>query len=132
MSELLRGRASQPPPSWAAVPYPRDPDEPFGDRGRRWRPTIAPPGDAPTAEGAVPPDDDLLERTLRFSGSYASDDDQVTLRRSSAAGEYSGARFTGHCSVCARAGLIPAAGEPLDDVRAAVQFAAAHDHGQLD
>jgi len=80
----------------------------------------------------VPSDDDLLERTLAFSGSYVSDDGHVTIRRSPGSSEYSGARFTGHCAVCSRAGLIPPTGEPLSDVRAAVQFVAAHQHGDAD
>ena len=78
-------------------------------------------------------DDELLERTLAFSGSYVSDDGNVTVRRVAAASfEYSGDRFLGHCTVCARALLIPLTGEPLTDVRAAIQFVAAHNHGDLD
>ena len=81
----------------------------------------------------MPFDDDLLERTLAFSGSYVSDDGHVTIRRSAAGSfEYSEARFVGQCHVCSRAGLIPSTGEPLADVRAAVRFVAAHDHGDLD
>jgi hypothetical protein len=81
----------------------------------------------------VPSDDDLLERALAFSGSYASDDGQVTIRRSAAGSfEYSEARFVGHCHVCSRAGLTSSTGEPLSDVRAAVRFLAAHDHGDVD
>jgi hypothetical protein len=79
-----------------------------------------------------PTDDDLLERTLAFSGSYASDDGAVTIRRARDAAEYSTTRFTGHCAPCARAGLTPAAGEPLADLVAATQFAAAHRHGEVD
>ncbi len=81
----------------------------------------------------MPFDDDLLERTLAFSGTYLSDDGQVTIRRSlvRSAG-YSGARFVGHCAVCSRAGRTPSTGEPLFDMRAAAQFAAAHDHGDVD
>jgi hypothetical protein len=83
--------------------------------------------------GIVPPDDELLERTLVFSGAWASDDGQVAIRRAflDSAG-YSGARFVGHCAICARAGLAPPAGEPLDDVRAAAHFVAAHEHGSAD
>ena len=78
-------------------------------------------------------DDDLLEVTLAFSGSYVSDDGSVTVRRVAAASfEYSGDRFLGNCTVCSRALLIPASGEPLSDVRAAVLFVAAHDHGDTD
>jgi hypothetical protein len=77
-------------------------------------------------------DDDLLERTLAFSGSYVSDDGHVTVRRSVASNEYSGARFTGYCRVCSRAGRLPRTGEHLSDVRAAARFVAAHQHGDLD
>jgi hypothetical protein len=88
---------------------------------------------AGTAGGMVPSDDDLLERTLAFSGSYVSDDGQVTIRRSSGGSfEYSGARFVGHCHVCSRAGLTSSGGDPLPDVRAAVRFVATHDHGEGD
>jgi hypothetical protein len=80
----------------------------------------------------VPSDDEILERTLEFSGSYVSDDGNATIRRSIASLEYSGARFTGYCAVCSRAGLIPPFGEPLPDVRAAVQFVAAHRHEEVD
>ena len=81
----------------------------------------------------MPSDEDLIERTLVFSGTYVSDDGHMTIRRSlvgSAA--YSGTRFVGHCAVCSRAGRTPPTGEPLSDVRAAAQFAAAHDHGDAD
>jgi hypothetical protein len=56
----------------------------------------------------------------------------MTRTRRSAVGpfEYSANRFVGHCAVCARALAIPATGEPLSDVRAAIQFVATHDHGQ--
>jgi hypothetical protein len=81
----------------------------------------------------MPPDDELLERTLAFSGSYVSDDGNVTVRRVSAAAfEYSGDRFLGNCTVCSRARLIPVTGEPLSDIRAAVLFVAAHTHGDVD
>jgi hypothetical protein len=78
-------------------------------------------------------DEDLLERTLAFSGSYVSDDETVTVRRIAAPTfEYSGHRFVAHCSVCSRAGHVPLTGEPLSDVRAAILFVAAHDHGESD
>ena len=81
----------------------------------------------------VPSDDDLLERTLTFSGSYVSDDRQVTVRRSPArSAEYSGERFVGLCTICSRSRLMPAAGAPLPDLRAAVQFLAEHTHGEAD
>jgi hypothetical protein len=78
-------------------------------------------------------DDELLERTLAFSGSYVSDDGNVTVRRVAGDSfEYSGHRFSGNCTVCSRAHLIPRTGEPLSDVRAAVLFVAAHHHGDVD
>jgi len=80
----------------------------------------------------VPSDDELLERTLAFAGSYVSDDGSVTIRRSLGSFEYSAARFTGSCAVCSRQGLVPSSGEPLSGIRAAVQFVAAHDHGDVD
>jgi hypothetical protein len=81
----------------------------------------------------VPSDDDLLARTLAFSGTYVSDDGNVTIRRSGVGSfEYSGDRFVGNCSICSRALLIPSTGEPLSDVRAAVQFVATHNHSDLD
>jgi hypothetical protein len=81
----------------------------------------------------VPSDDELLERTLTFSGSYVSDDGHLTIRRSiSGSFEYSGNRFVGYCSRCGRALLIPPDGEPLPDVSAAIAFAATHDHGDVD
>jgi hypothetical protein len=87
---------------------------------------------AGTPGGMVPSDDELLERTLTFSGSYVSDDGHVRIRRAAGVMEYSGARFTGYCAVCAHAGRTPPTGEPLRDVRAALQFAATHDHGDAD
>jgi hypothetical protein len=108
------------PRLWA-VPAPRSPQDPL--RGPRPENQEIP---------AVPADDDLLERTLRFSGSYVSDDGHVRIRRSADPGEYSSARFLGHCDVCARAGRTPPAGEPLADVRTVVRFVAAHDHGEVD
>jgi hypothetical protein len=80
----------------------------------------------------VPSDDDLLARTLRFSGSFVSDDGHVRIRRAPDGLGYSAARFLGYCDVCARAGRTPPAGEPLADVRVVVQFVAAHDHGDVD
>jgi hypothetical protein len=81
----------------------------------------------------VPSDDELLERTLDFSGSYVSDDGNVTIRRSAVGSfEYSGDRFVGNCTICARALLIPPSGEPLSDVRAAVHFVATHNHSDMD
>lgn len=102
------------------------------DRSPSWR-LLPPQGGADTPGGMVPCDYDLLERTLAFSGSYVSDDGHVTIRRSAAGSfEYSEARFVGQCHVCSQAGRTPSTGEPLADVRAAVQFLAAHDHGDLD
>lgn len=81
----------------------------------------------------MPSDDDLLERTLRFSGSYVSDDGHVTIRRApSGADQYSGNRFVGYCRRCAGALLIGPDGEPLSDIPAAIRFAATHDHGDVD
>jgi hypothetical protein len=81
----------------------------------------------------MPSDDELLERTLAFSGSYVSDDGNVTVRRVAGASfEYSGHHFLGNCRVCSGALLIPPSGEPLADVRAAMLFVAAHDHGDMD
>ena len=77
-------------------------------------------------------DEDLLERTLAFSGSYVSDDGNVTVRRATASFEYSGDRFLGNCTVCTHARLIRSTGEPLSDVRAAILFVAAHNHGDVD
>ena len=78
-------------------------------------------------------DDDLLERTLTFSGTHVSDDGNVTIRRADAgANDYSGDRFVGICNVCSRGGLIPPTGAPLPDIQAAVQFAAEHRHGDGD
>ncbi len=80
----------------------------------------------------MPTDDDLIERTLAFSGSYVSDDGHVTIRRSFGSYEYSGSRFTGHCDVCSRTGSTARTGETLADVRAVLQFVAAHTHGDVD
>src|SRR3954447_25238325 len=97
------------PRLWA-VPAPRSPEHPL--RGPRPDNQEIP---------AVPADDDLLERTLRFSGSYVSDDGHVRIRRAADRSESSAARFLGYCDVCARAGRTPPAGEPLADVRTVVQ-----------
>jgi hypothetical protein len=81
----------------------------------------------------VPSDDELFRGTLAFSGSYVSDDGTVTISRSvGQAFGYSGARFVGRCAICAHAALMPATGEPLSDVTAAVRFIALHDHDVLD
>lgn len=81
----------------------------------------------------MPSDEELLERTLAFSGTYVSDDGRLTIRRSpSGSGEYSGDRFAGYCDRCVRAQLIPNDGEPLRDMPAAIRFAATHDHGDID
>jgi hypothetical protein len=85
------------------------------------------------AAGQGPTDGSLLERTLAFSGSYVSDDGHIRVSRAHAhAYEYSGDRFLGTCDTCARAGLLPASGELLADVRAAALFVATHDHGDTD
>jgi hypothetical protein len=87
----------------------------------------------PGTPGATAPSDEpLLERTLAFADSYVSDDGQVSVRRAPASSEYSAARFAGHCAVCSRAGVLPPAGEPLFDVRAAARFVSAHTHGERD
>jgi hypothetical protein len=80
----------------------------------------------------VSSEDQLLERTLAVFGSYVSDDGQVTIRRVGGSSQYLAARFTGHCALCSRAGLLPPTGEPLSDIRAAAQFLAAHRHGEVD
>lgn len=85
-----------------------------------------------TPPGTVPFEENLLARTLAFADSSVSDDGQVTVRRSAASAGYSGARFAGHCAVCSGEGLLPAAGEALLDVRAAVQFLSTHAHGDHD
>jgi hypothetical protein len=94
-------------------------------------PSLLPP--VGVSGGLVPPDDELLEQTLAFSGSYVSDDGAVTITRSVVRTfAYSGDQFVGRCTVCARARLVPAAGESLADVREAVRFVSTHDHGGLD
>jgi len=81
----------------------------------------------------MPTNGGLVERTLAFSGSYLSDDGRVRISRArSGAFEYSGDRFVGSCDVCALAGLIPAPGELLADVRAVDRFLGTHAHGDVD
>ncbi len=81
----------------------------------------------------MPSDDELLERTLAFSGSYVSDDGNVSIRRVVAESfPYAVDHYLGNCTVCARARLVPLTGEPLPDVRAAILFVAAHTHGDED
>jgi hypothetical protein len=85
------------------------------------------------APGELLPGDDevLLERTLAFSGGYVSDDGDVSVRRvTPRTSTYAGHRFVGSCAVCAA--LLPAAGEPLADVRAVSRFVSAHRHGDVD
>lgn len=78
-------------------------------------------------------DDELLVRTLAFSGSYVSDDGNVIIRRSPVGSlEYSGDRFIGNCRPCFRARLIPPTGAALPDADAAVRFMATHRHGEVD
>ena len=105
----------------------------FGWIGTTSREPLSPRRAPVSAGGFMPSDDELLERTLAFSGSYVSDDGNVTVRRvANASFEYSGDRFLGHCAVCSRALLVPLTGEPLSDVRAAIHFVAAHAHGDVD
>src|SRR3954447_9698886 len=104
-----------------AVPAPRSPEDPL----RVPRPDVQ-------EMLAVPADDDMLERTLRFSGSYVSDDGHLRVRRASDPTEYSASRFLGCCDVCAGAGGIPPAGEPLAGLRTVARFVATHDHGDVD
>ena len=78
----------------------------------------------------MPTDDELLERTLAFSGTYVSDDGHLTIRRSTSF-EYSGNPFVGYCARCAHDLLMSPAGEPLPDIRTAIRFAAAHDHADV-
>src|SRR5687768_16995218 len=52
------------------------------------------------AGGFMPSEDELLERTLAFSGSFVSDDGNVTVRRLPATSfQYAGDRFVGNCTV---------------------------------
>jgi hypothetical protein len=81
----------------------------------------------------MPADDELLERTLHFSGSYVSDDGAVAVRRAAAdAFEYSGHRYLGNCTICSRVARDSLAGESLPDIRAAILFVAAHHHSDVD
>jgi hypothetical protein len=82
--------------------------------------------------GRLPSEQDLIERTLAFSGSYVSDDGHLAIRRSGGSFEYSRHRFLGYCRSCARARLILPTGEPLSDAAAAVRFTATHDHDEVD
>jgi hypothetical protein len=95
-------------------------------RGRR-------PGERNPAADVVLSDDALIERTLRFSGSYVSDNGCVTLRRDpDASYEYTGNAFVGFCDACANADLLSPDGEHLPDVRAAIAFTATHAHDDVD
>jgi hypothetical protein len=109
-----------------AFPRPRSGPEPDS-----WPLGPSRPTDGPG--GRLPSEQELIERTLAFSGSYVSDDGTMTITRSAVqADAYSGDRFVGRCAVCAAGLLVPADGEPLADVREAVRFVATHDHGGLD
>jgi hypothetical protein len=109
--EVLRPRAGSATPSARAIPK----------------------HDTGTRGGLVPSDDDLVERTLAFSGGYVSDDGDLSIRRSTAGtSEYSEQQFTGYCARCARVGLMPPEGKHLNQIGAAVRFAATHDHGDVD
>ena len=104
-----------------------------GPRPAPLRDALQPRREAGGPGGMVPSDDDLVERTLAFSGSYVTDDGHVTIRRSLVRSrEYSGDRFTGYCDACARARLISPAGEVLSELRAVLDFLATHDHGETD
>ena len=78
-------------------------------------------------------EDDLIESTLAFSGSYVSDDGILAIRRSeTTVFEYSSDRFLGQCSLCVRDGRVAVSGEALPDIGAAIAFAAVHRHGDVD
>jgi len=78
-------------------------------------------------------DENLVERTLAFSGTYVSDAGNVTVRRATDTSfEYAGHRFLGNCTVCSGVLTLRPTGEPLSDVRAAILFVAAHDHADVD
>ncbi len=101
------------------VPSPREPLSPRHGRA------------APVGYGSD--EDELLERTLAFSGTYVSDDGGVAVRRVAVDPfAYDGHRFLGNCLVCARARVLPPAGQPLADVPAASRFVSAHSHGDVD
>src|SRR3712207_3383219 len=91
-----------------------------------------PPWAGTAPGGAVLSGEDLLDRSLTFSGSHESDDGQVRIRRATAPFEYAGARLVGSCAICARAGLTAPTGERLPDLHAAAGFLSAHDHGDID
>ena len=114
-------RVSAPP----AIPRPRSGSEPHS-----W--PLAPSRPTDDAGGRLPSERELIERTLAFSGSYVSDDGHLAIRRSVGAFEHSRHGFLGYCSSCARARLIPATGEPLPNVVAAIRFIATHDHDEVD
>jgi hypothetical protein len=119
-------------PAGAVVPQPRASGV-GGSGTTTGRGSLSPRRAPAGAGGFMTSDDELLERTLAFSGSYVSDDGNVTVRRSAGGSfEYSGDRFIGYCLLCSRALLLPATGEALSDVRAAVHFVAAHSHGDVD
>jgi len=82
--------------------------------------------------GRLPTDDDLIERTLAFSGSYVSDDGHLAIRRTAVSRNYSGPLFLGYCRTCARGRLIVPTGELLPDVAAAIRFTATHHHDEVD
>jgi hypothetical protein len=85
------------------------------------------------AAGPLPYDAELLERTLGFSGSYVSDDGNVTVRRAGVgAFEYTGDRYVGRCGICARRLELPVIEEPLADVAATIRFVSVHSHGDVD
>jgi hypothetical protein len=97
---------------------------------RSW--PLGPSRPTDTPDGRLPSTEELIERTLAFSGSYTSDDGHLAIRRSAGSLEYSGHRYLGYCRSCARVQLILPSGEPLPDVAAAVRFTATHDHDEVD
>jgi hypothetical protein len=99
------------------------------------RPGIPHPRDAAVASDIAGPsvDPDLLRGTLDFAGSYVSDDGAVTiLRVTGRSADYSADSFTGVCVVCARAAPGEQVLHDLPDLRTALHFLAAHDHGATD
>jgi hypothetical protein len=108
-----------------AFPRPRSGPEPDS-----WPLGPSRPTDGPG--GRLPSEQELIERTLAFSGSYVSDDGHLAIRRSAGAFEHSRHGFLGYCGSCARARLIQPTGEPLPDVVAAIRFIATHDHDEVD
>jgi|tagenome__1003787_1003787.scaffolds.fasta_scaffold20213758_2 hypothetical protein len=130
---MLEPGARSVPDGWQP-PRPRTPTAAPGG------PPGSPPGtrgprraEQPSAPSAPLSSDELLERVLAFSGTYVSDDGDVTVRRSvSDSTAYSAARYAGWCRTCAYADLVGPAGEPLADVRAAARFVATHDHTGTD